>query len=240
MSLNVYAFIFARGGSKGLPGKNIMELGGKPLLAHSIETALQSKLIDKIFVSTDDAEIAQTARDYGAEVPFIRPSELAQDDSPEWLAWQHAIQSINSNPNLSKMDIFVSLPATAPLRSVEDVENCIRLLDDSGADIVVTIKNTTRHPSFNMVSFNRNGLVRLAVPCKGEIYRRQDAPEVFDMTTVAYVAKPDFILRAGGMFEGKVAAVTVPEERGIDIDTAYDFALAEFLMSRKNHEISKV
>ena len=103
----VYAFIFARGGSKGIPRKNIRKLAGKPLIAYSIEAGHKSKLIDRVAVSTDDHEIARIATQYGAEVPFIRPIKLSQDDSPEWLAWRHAIQEINRRNKFPKIDIFV-------------------------------------------------------------------------------------------------------------------------------------
>ncbi len=227
MSPNIVAFIFARGGSKGVPRKNIRPLGGKPLIAHAIDTARASRHIQRVVVSTDDAEIAAAARQHGAEVPFLRPAELASDTASEWLAWQHALTAL-----ASPVDVFVSVPPTAPLRAVADVDACIEKLRAGDADIVVTVKRAERSPYFNMVCLDPDGAARLVIPPTGEIVRRQDAPKVYDMTTVAYAARPQFIMRSRGVFDGKVQAVIVPPERAVDIDTELDFAFAEFLLAR--------
>jgi len=231
---NVFCFIFARGGSKGVPGKNIRDLGGKPLIAHTIETALSSNLIERVFVSTDEGDIAKIAERFGAEVPFMRPRHLARDDSPEWLAWQHGIREIRGRQDIEKMDVFVVLSATAPFRNVGDVDACINAFINTDTDIVITVENAARHPSFNMVVLDDNNFARLAMPTSKTVHRRQDAPSVFDMTTVAYVSHPDFILNSNSMFEGRVMAVEIPDERALDIDTALDFEFAEFLMSKRS------
>lgn len=232
MKSATHAFIFARGGSKGIPRKNIRLLAGKPLIAYAIEMAHQSTLIDRVFVSTDDDEIMKVALSYRAEVPFRRPQELALDTSPEWLAWQHAIRKMEARRDIAKMDIFVSIPPTSPLRSVEDVDRCIRMLKESDADIVITVRKASRHPSFNMIALDENDYARLAMPSDRNIFRRQAASALYDVTTVAYAGRPEFILNAGGIFEGKVRAVVIPEERAVDIDTDLDFAFAEFLLTR--------
>lgn len=237
MDKNIVGFVFARGRSKGVPGKNIKLLGGKPLIAYSIETALKSRYIKRVIVSTDEAEIAATAKEYGAEVPFMRPVELAQDDSPEWLAWQHAIDYfMNSEQEKRGLDVFVSVPATSPLRAVEDIDNAVETLLKSDADIVITVKEASRNPSFNMVKHDGNGYASLLMPLDNRITRRQDAPVVFDMATVAYVARPEFIMNASGTFDGKVKSVLIPDERAMDIDTMLDFEIAEFLISRKKRD----
>ncbi|TAK00232.1 acylneuraminate cytidylyltransferase family protein [bacterium] len=230
----MYAIIPARGGSKGLPRKNIRLLAGKPLIAYAIETALSSKLIDRVIVSTDDAEIARIAREYGAEVPFMRPQELALDDMPEWLVWRHAIQMLDPTGSSSRMDMLVCVPPTSPLRAVEDVDACIRLLQEDDVDLVITVRPAERNPYFNMVSLDERGYAQLVICPPQPVYRRQAAPEVFDITTVAYAARPEFILRADSMFEGRVKAVVVPSERALDIDTELDFKLAEFLMQQSS------
>jgi N-acylneuraminate cytidylyltransferase len=226
----IVGFIFARGGSKGVPCKNISLLAGKPLIAYAIEKALASALIDRVIVSTDDTEIADVSLKYGAEVPFIRPQELASDDAPEWLAWQHAIRSIRSAKGEPKMDVFVSIPPTAPLRAVEDIDNCIQMLIESDADIVITVKPAERNPWFNMIVLDKTGYARLVIPHSRTINRRQDAPCVYDITTVAYAARPEFVLSANSLFEGKVKTVLVPAERALDIDTELDLKVAEFLL----------
>lgn len=223
-----FAFIFARGGSKGIPRKNVKLLGGKPLIGWSIDTALKCPSIDRVIVSTDDQEIADVAKSHGAEVPFIRPKELAEDNSAEWYAWRHAVQYLQAQS--CKFEKFVSLPATSPLRSVDDVEKCIAALDDE-TDIVVTVKKAERSPYFNMVTIREDGFSRLAISPERAVTRRQDAPEVYDMTTVCYVTRPDFILNNFGVFSGKVRSVIIPEARAIDIDNPIDFRIAEILVS---------
>ena len=219
-------FIFARGGSKGVPGKNIKPLTGKPLIAHSIQVARDCPGLASVIVSTDDAQIAAVAREFGAQVPFIRPAELASDTAPEWLAWRHAVEWVQREQGA--FDAFVSLPATSPFRSVADVTACLDALrQDPQADAVITVKAADRSPYFNMVSLDERGYAGLVCKPAGSISRRQDAPVVYDITTVAYAVRPEFILRANGLFEGNIRTVTVPAERALDIDTPYDFLLAE-------------
>lgn len=223
------AFIFARGGSKGLPGKNIRPLGGKPLIAWSIEHALAVKRIERVIVSTDSEEIAAVAREYGAGTPFIRPADLASDDSPEWHAWRHALNYLLDKDGAFP-EAMVSVPATAPLRSPLDIENCLDEYEKGDAEMIITVTDAHRSPYFNMVKTNADGTVGLVIPPKSTIARRQDAPEVFDMATVAYVARPEFIMTHNAVFEGRVRAVHVPTERAIDIDTLLDFQVAECLL----------
>ncbi|MHC8387656.1 acylneuraminate cytidylyltransferase family protein [Pseudomonas sp. MDT2-39-1] len=228
--MTVYAFIFARGNSKGLPGKNIKLLGGIPLLGHSIRVAREVASIDKIFVSTDSEEIAAVAADYSVEV-IKRPEHLASDTAPEWLAWRHAIEYLNARGE--KFDLFLSLPATSPLRSACDVQNCLDAVNPE-IDVVVTVTPASRSPYFNMLVRDNDGVSELV--CSGSnIKRRQDAPPVYDMTTVAYVARPEFILEQDGIFSGKVRSVVVPKERAADIDDIYDFKMAEFFLADKGN-----
>lgn len=233
MSSYVVAFVFARGGSQGVPRKNLRLLAGKPLLAHAIETARASSLIDRVMVSTDDEEIAETARAYGAEVPFMRPPELATSEAPELLAWRHALVSLGElEPDAPPPDALVSVPATSPLRAVEDVDACIRGLQDSDADIVITVTESGRSPYFNIVALDEHGYARVVVePSERHITRRQGAPATYDITTVAYAMRPAWVMSAKGVFDGKVRTVLVPPERALDIDTELDLRMAEFLLA---------
>ena len=222
-----YAFIFARGGSKGLPGKNIKPLLGKPLIQYSIEIALQISDITKVFVSTDDVDIAEVSSSSGAIV-IERPVELSQDDSPEWEAWKHAISWVKER--YGDFEGFISLPATSPLRSVKDVESAIYRRSDVGADICIAITPASRNPYFNMVKQLDNSLIELVNKPTNSIFRRQDAPEVFDITTVVYVANTGFIMNNTNLFDGTVTSIEVPKYRAVDIDDIYDFNFAESIL----------
>lgn len=222
-----FAFIFARGGSKGLPGKNIKPLAGKPLLQYSIDVALLSDLIEQVFVSTDDPDIAQFAVKGGA-ILIERPAELATDQSPEWLSWRHAVEW--ATEHYGSFDGFVSLPATSPLRSQEDVEAAIVKRQSENVDICIAVTPASRSPYFNMVKYNEAGFVELVNQPEGDVSRRQDAPKVFDITTVVYATTPQFVLENYGLFSGKVASIEVPKARAVDIDDIYDFRLAEAII----------
>ena len=226
--MRTFAFIFARGGSKGVPGKNIKELCGKPLIAYSIELAQKIESIDKIFVSTEADNIANVAKKYGADI-IPRPQELAQDDSPEWLAWQHAIKWLEDKGE--SFDIFISLPTTSPLRNKKDITKCLASLDKK-TDMVVGITEATRSPWFNMVRQENDGFLKVLMESNQTYIRRQDAPTIYDMTTIAYVTRPEYIKNATGAFDGKVNGIEIPVERAIDIDTELDFEIAEFLMGK--------
>jgi len=223
------ALICARGGSKGIPKKNIKPFGGIPLIGWSINLAKQVDKISRIIVSTDSEEIAKVAKNYGAEVPFIRPSELSKDNTSEWQVWQHALCYLEEN-NEEFLDGLIILPPTAPLRNVEDIEKCISEYEKGNVDLVITTSDAHRNPYFNMVIKNDNNFCSLAIKGK-KIVRRQDAPKVYDMTTVAYVVTPDYVHKYNGIFEGLVRGVNIPPERAIDIDTPLDFKIAEFLLS---------
>jgi N-acylneuraminate cytidylyltransferase len=159
----------------------------------------------------------------------MRPKELAKDDSPEWLAWQHAIRLIRQED--PKMDVFVSISPTSPLRAPEDISACIRLLSETAADLVITVAPAAHNPYFNMVVLDDQRNAKLVIPSNQIYEHRQEAPPVYEITTVAYAASPDFILNAHSMFDGKTRAVIVPRERALDIDTELDLAFAEFLMN---------
>jgi CMP-N-acetylneuraminic acid synthetase len=228
-------FIFARSGSKGLPGKNIKDFSGKPLIAWSIEQAIAIQDIERLIVSTDSPEIAKIAVEYGAEVPFLRPLELAADNTPEILAWRHALYYVNNNGE--SYDAMVSIPATSPLRLSSDIQKCIDLYRAKNADVVVTFSAAARNPYFNMVKINEEGLLNLANSSNKVFSRRQDVPVVYDLTTVAYVVNSEFILKHDSIFEGSIFGVEIPPERSVDIDTQLDFDFAEFLFNRNIKKI---
>ena len=232
--MKTFCFIFARGGSKGIIKKNIRTLFGHPLISYSLILAKEISEIDQIFVSTDCDEIAGIASKYGVNI-IKRPANLAQDNSPEWLAWVHAVEyAFKKYGSFTK---FLSLPATAPLRSKEDVRNCLEKFKSKN-DVILTMTDANRNPWFNMVKKNKKGFIELAVKSKEKLFRRQDAPLVYDLTTVAYVLDPNFILENNSIWDGNVHGVFIPKERALDIDTEYDLKLAEYLIKRNNPKIN--
>lgn len=218
-----------------MPGKNTRLLAGKPLIAYAIEVGLACPSVDRVIVSTDGEEIADLARHYGADVPFIRPSHLASDESPELLSWKHALKYLRENHEPLFPDAFVSLPVTAPLRQIGDVERCIETFKArDNIDVVVTVKRVEPSPYFTMVSLDKANRVRRFIDDGPRAYRRQDCPIVHEIVPLVYVARPQFILDLDepDYLSGRVVGVEVPRDRSIDIDTELDFSLAEFFMGR--------
>ena len=227
--LVVVCVIPARGGSKGLPGKNIKNFCGKPLIAHTIEQAKQSKYIDRVIVSTEDKEITQISLDYGAEVPFIRPMELAGDNASTIDVLLHAIKWLEEEEKYN-FDILVLLHVTTPLRSVEDIDKCTALLIEEGADNVFSVVEAHRNPYFNMVEETSDGFVRLVK--EGCYSARQAAPKVYDMNASIYVWWKNLLKEEKKIFLKKTKAFVMPKERSIDIDDDLDFRIAEFLKTK--------
>jgi CMP-N-acetylneuraminic acid synthetase len=221
LGLKVFGFIFARGGSKGIFRKNLVQFSGKPLILHTIDFALNTGLVDKVFVSTDDHEIAEVARAGGACV-IDRPKYLATDDSPEILSWKHAVETLQ-NSGIS-FDIFLCLPCTAPLRRHLDIKRCIESLTPD-FDIVFTYTKSKNNPWFNMITCEKNS-VSLLLKTGRDIVRRQDAPLVYNLTTVGYASWPKFILSANSLWDGRSTGVEIPIANAIDIDDDFDLKLA--------------
>ena len=224
MKLNIVSFIFARGNSKGIKNKNLLKFNNTTLLGNAILQAKKIKFVNKIFVSTDSIKIKKEALKYKAQVPFIRPKYLSTDSSPEIHAWRHAIDFLNN-----KLDIFpdfiVSVPTTSPLRRISDINKCVRLAINNKLDMVFAITNSHKNPHFNML-IEKKGKLQIAIKKNKKISRRQDAPKSFDLTTVCYVFKPDYIKSNFNLFSGKVGYVYVPKQRAVDIDDKWDYRIA--------------
>lgn len=220
-------FIFARGGSKGIPNKNLMKIRKSTLVGHSINFAKKMKIFDQIFLSSDSDKILEIG--YKSRINLIkRPKKMSLDNSPEWEAWKHAVK--HAKNKFGDFEVFVSLPPTAPLRSQVDVKSAIKKV--KYCDVVITYKKAHSNPWFNMVLDNKKNNMRLVNKGKN-IFRRQDAPLVYDMTTVAFVIKTDFIVKHNSIWKGKVKGVEVPIERAIDIDNQLDLDLARYLFNEK-------
>lgn len=226
----IYAMIFARSGSKGIINKNLKKINGKPLIFYSINIAKEFKNIQKIFVSTDSITISKKSKKYGAIVPFKRPKKLSQDKSDEWLAWQHLCNFLKKNSDLP--DILISLPTTSPLRSRTDIKNALmKFIKNKKSDILITVRESVRNPYFNMIKINNKGFAKIVI--NKNIKNRQQAPNVFDVTTLAYVTTPNYILSNKSMFDGNVDVLKVPKERSLDIDDKFDLKVAKFIMKKK-------
>ncbi|MEM7240626.1 MAG: acylneuraminate cytidylyltransferase family protein [Pseudomonadota bacterium] len=218
------AFVFCRSGSKGIPDKNIKMVAGKPLLEWSVECALESKYVSRVVVSTDSKRIADVAQNVGADV-IMRPDELATDTASELLAWRHAIELEHE----TLQGTFVSLPATSPLRLPRDVDMGIERFYAGGCDIIFGISAAHRSPYLNMVTRDENGLIDLVIPGL-DATRRQDVPDIFDITTCVYVGAVAYIQSCKRLMDGRVAGVDIPVERALDLDTPFDLHLAELLL----------
>lgn len=231
--MSILCTICARGGSKGVPNKNVRPLLNKPLIVYTIEQALASGQIDRVVVSTDSEEIAAIARQAGAEVPFLRPKDLATDDAPKIPVVQHALKFYIEKLRF-KPDYVVDLDPTSPLRINEDIEKCIDLITNGvDVDSVITGYRSNKNPYFNMVEIDRDRFAYLSKRLEKEITRRQDAPAVFAMNASIYVWKRDILLNQASFFSGKIRLIEMPEERSIDIDSEIDFKLVELIMKER-------
>lgn len=228
--MKIVATICARGGSKGIPRKNIRLLCGQPLLVHTIEAAKKCKLINRIIVSTDDHEIAEIAREAGAEVPFLRPKELALDNTAKLPVIKHAIQFLESQEGY-RADIIVDLDPTSPLRTEKDIEACIRMVMTGEADNVISVTEARKNPYFNMVEII-DGKVQLVKQLDHLIMRRQEAPEVYDLNASIYVWKRDTLMDNDTIYLENTGIYLMPRW-AIDIDDETDFELVEFMLKKE-------
>jgi CMP-N-acetylneuraminic acid synthetase len=230
----ILAVIPARGGSKGLPGKNITELNGKPLIAWTIDAALQSEFIDKVFVSTDDKKIADIASSYGAEVPWLRPEHLASDDASIIDALVYDIEKYKEENNFSP-DYIVLLQPTSPLRKSYDIDNAFKLLREKNTSSVVSISEVREHP-YIMKTLTEDGTVKdfmdnLLPP---EKMNRQNFPDVYVLNGAIYIISTAIFQKVRTFVTDDTVAYKMPYERSVDIDNKFDLQLAEFFMRLNN------
>lgn len=224
---NILALITARGGSKSVPKKNIRLVAGKPLIAWTIEAAKSCKSLNRVVVSTDDEEIAQAAREWGAEVPFIRPSELAQDDSPHIPVVTHAVEWMESHESM-RSDYVLLLQPTSPLRSSNDIDDSIRLALEHDADSVVSVCEAPYHPYLakNIV----NGRLEDFMPSPEGYLARQALPQSFVNNGAIYLVRRDVLMERETLYTDDSYAYLMPAERSLDIDTPWDLHLAELIL----------
>lgn len=227
--------ICARGGSKGVKNKNIRPLLGLPLIAHSLKQAKESGLFHSIAVSSDSSQILETAQKWGADLLIERPAELATDTSGKLPAIRHCLLEAESLKD-TKFDEIVDIDATSPLRLVQDIINCVKLLEEKKGQIVITAAPARKSPYFNMVELDATDCPRLIKSLPTAVKRRQDSPQCFDMNASIYVYTRDALIGRDSLFHDDTLLYVMPEDRSIDIDTEMDFEMVEYLMRRKTAE----
>lgn len=224
----VLAIIPARGGSKGVPRKNIRLLAGKPLIAWTIDEANKSKYIDRLILSSEDEEIIKVAREYGCEVPFKRPVELAQDDTPGIESVIHSLDTLEE-----KYDYVVLLQPTSPLRTVEDIDGCIQYCIMTESHACVSVTKAQQSPYW-MYNLGDDMKLKPFVQHDGRINRRQDLPEVYMLNGAVYVAEYGFIVENKSFLTEETVGYIMLGEKSVDIDTGNDFKLAELILTSKD------
>ncbi|QIC49839.1 acylneuraminate cytidylyltransferase family protein [Lysinibacillus sphaericus] len=225
--------ICARGGSKGVKNKNLLELLGKPLIAHSILQAKKSNLFDVIAVSSDSVEIIEVAKEYGADYVIKRPDELATDMAAKLPVIQHCVRQVEQ---LSKMkfDTMTDIDATSPLRTIEDLKNAVTMFEKNNyATNLISAAPARRSPYFNLIEEGTDGYVRLSKPLDKTIVRRQDAPKTYDMNASIYIWKRSSFFNEQSVFTEKTILYVMPEDRSQDIDSELDFEIVKLLAEKR-------
>jgi CMP-N,N'-diacetyllegionaminic acid synthase len=233
MNGNNLGVIPARGGSKSIPRKNAKVIAGKPLLAWTVESALRSKTLNQVIVSTDDEEIAGIGRKWGARVPFIRPFELAQDDTPTLPVIQHAVSWLESTEGYIP-EIVLLLQPTSPLRRTEHIDQAVELLLQTGADSVVSVCLSEQSPYWmKRLEGDRVFPFLNKAP---EYTRRQDLPRVYRLNGALYATRYDVLMRQRRILGEDTRAIVMDAESSIDIDSQLDFKIAEMLLAERIDE----
>ncbi len=230
---SILAVIPARGGSQGIKDKNIRELGGKPLIAWTIEAAKKSKYIDRAIVSTDSTKIADISRTWGAEVPFIRPPGLATDRASTNAVILHGLKWIDQNEHKT-YDDFVLLQPTSPLRNSAHIDDAVeKMTADRSADSLVSVVASKENPYWTKIIDKRGRLLPF-LPDREHPSRRQDLPKTYALNGAIYISKSKTFMTNPDLFGGKCLAYVMDRESSVDIDDEDDFLYAEYLIARRN------
>jgi len=229
IGMNILATICARGGSKGVPNKNIRNLAGKPLIAYTISVLKKWGQASNIITSTDSPEIARVANQYGAETPFLRPKEMATDTAPKMPVIQHALKFCEEHYN-TKYDAVIDLDPTAPIRTVNDLDQALEKFIKTKAQVLYSVTVAKKNPYFNMVELDENGNAHLSKILKSEYFRRQDAPVVYSINGSIYVFDRDFLIDAKSLHCEKEKIYIMDDIASVDVDREIDFQFIEFLL----------
>jgi CMP-N-acetylneuraminic acid synthetase len=241
MKNNILFSICARGGSKGLPNKNISDFMGEPLIAITIQQALKSSFCNEIYVSTDSQDIADVAKSYGAKCISLRPKNLANDYSSKFDVWKHHLEFIEKELSIS-FDYFFDLDCTCPLRPDGDIDNMISTFIDLDTDYdgIITVCDSRKNPYFNMLELKNNNTLDVSKKLPDNIVRRQDAPIVIDHVASMYLFKSEYIKKSSSLFEGNVLGYKIPYERSLDIDSNVDKKLVGYLFNELNEDLGVI
>lgn len=220
-----------RKGSKGVKNKNLKKINDKPLLSYTIEQAFNSKLFDKVVISTDSKKIATLSKKYGAECWFLRPKKLSTDKVPKIIVIRHLLKQAEIKFN-KKFEIIFDLDVTSPLRSIRDIKNAYKKFIKTKASLLFSVNRSRKNPYFNMIE--KKGNSYSAVINDRLFTYRQNTPKVYDMNASIYIWKRNTLINENSLFIKNNAIYEMPEERSFDIDSIFDFNLVNFLLSQKN------
>jgi len=220
----VLAVIAARGGSKGLPNKNILDLNGKPVVAWSIESAQNSKYIDRLVLSSDDSEINKIAKDLGCDVPFVRPANLATDTAPIHDAVAFTVENLEQS-----YDLIMLLQATSPLRTTQDIDSSLETFTRHNASSCISVSPTSKPPFLTYTLDQENRLQQL-IEAPVETVRRQDFPTTYILNGAIYIVRRQWFMEHHKFFDNTTCAYIMPKNRSVDIDDRLDFMLCEAIM----------
>jgi CMP-N,N'-diacetyllegionaminic acid synthase len=230
---NVLTVIPARGGSKGVPGKNLRPIAGKPLVVYSVEAALAARTSGQVLVTSDSSEILKTAAVSERVTALRRPPELAQDTTPILPVYRHAVEEFERASGKT-VDYMIGLEPTTPFRLAADIDGCLKKAVTDGADVLVSVKATSENPYFVLVEPRANDPRWFEQSKKSAATRRQDAPPVFTINGAVYVFTRKALFEHDSLYQAaRLGVYEMPWERSIDLDSESDFALAEFLVSRR-------
>ncbi|MBR9706182.1 acylneuraminate cytidylyltransferase family protein [Candidatus Pacearchaeota archaeon] len=230
--MNMLLTVCCRGGSKGVKNKNIRNLAGKPLIAYTLETAKKWGKADTIICSTDSKAVADVAKEYGVEIPFMRPKSLATDTMGKIPVIRHALIESEKIYD-TKFDIIVDLDVTNPIRTIEDLNNCLKIFQEKDIDFLLSAVKARKNPYMNMLEIKKDGLVTISKRLERPILRRQDAPKVYSANASIYFYRREFLLDEKSnwpLSSNRVIIYLMNEWSAVDIDTELDFRFIEFLI----------
>ena len=227
----IIGHIGARKGSRGVLGKNMRPICGRPLIDWSLDCLFDSDRIDHVVVSTDCEDIYAHGLARGTLPIGLRPDSLATDSAAKWEVWQHSLAAVENL--VGQFSIFLDLDCTSPLRIREDISAALELFLSQSPDMVMSCCVARKNPYFNLVEHDETGALKVSKELPHPVVARQQAPLVYEHVGSVYVISPDYLRKASGLFEGRVIPYVMPQERCVDIDSELDFKIAQILLGER-------